>query len=176
MGSVNWKIKGDKRIDPPKESVEGKFVVVSVGRIFDDKKTLRQKLGKMNCEKLFDNLVKTISKRRKINSSRLTQTGHSNQKEGHRLIEKMILPPCDLKKNLKEELLAYCQQFFPVKSIIDDRDHKIKNFKFLNTSFGEVEKVAGKSSKNRRNMDLTKNVLPKEPSSTPSQLDTNWLQ
>ena len=88
----------------------------------------------------------------------------------------MILAPCDLKKFSKEELLAYCQQFFPVKSIIDDRDRKIKNLKFLNTSFGEVEKVAGKSSKNRRNMDLTKNLLPKEPSSTPSRLDTNWLQ
>ena len=99
-------------------------MVVSVGRIFDDKKTLRQKLGKMNCEKLFDNLVKTISKRRKINSSRLTQTGHSNQKEGHRLIEKMILPPWDLKN--KEEQLAYCQQFFTIKSIIDEISQILK--------------------------------------------------
>ena len=116
--------------DPPKESVEEKFVVISVGRDFDDEKTLRQKLSKMNCEKLFDNQAKTIFEGRKINSSRLTQTGYSNQKEGDRLIEKMILPPCDLKNFSKEELLAYCQQFFTVKGIIDDRDRKIENLKF----------------------------------------------
>ena len=105
-------------------------MVVSVGRNFDDEKTLRHKLGKINCEKLFDNQAKTIREGRKINSSRLTQTGYSNQKEGDRLIEKMILPPCDLKNFSKEELLAYCQQFFTVKGIIDDRDHKIENLKF----------------------------------------------
>ena len=119
----------------------------------------------MNCEKLFDNQAKTIFEGRKINSSRLTQTGYSNQKEGDRLIETMILPPCILKNFSKEELLAYCQQFFTVKGIIDDRDRKIENFKFLNTLIGEVEKVAGKSSKNRRDMDLKKNELLKEPSS-----------
>ena len=48
------------------------------------------------------------------------------------MIEKRILPPCHLKNFSKEELLAYYQQFFPVKSIIDDRDRKIKNMKFLN--------------------------------------------
>ena len=68
------------------ESVqETKFVIVPVGRNFEDEKTLQQKLGKMNCEGLFDKQGKTIAEGTKINSSKLTQTGYSNQKEGYQL-------------------------------------------------------------------------------------------
>ena len=42
----------------------------------------------MNCNGLFDKQAKTVSEGSKINSSRLTQTGYSNKKEGYMLIEK----------------------------------------------------------------------------------------
>ena len=45
-GSINRKIKEDKHNNPPKESVqETKFMIVPVGRNFEDEKTLHQKIA-----------------------------------------------------------------------------------------------------------------------------------
>ena len=69
-----------------KESVQGtKFVIVPVGRNFEDEKTLQQKLVEMNCEGLFYKQAKTIAEGTKINSSRLTQACYSNQKKGYQV-------------------------------------------------------------------------------------------
>ena len=69
-----------------KERVQRKkFVIVPVGRNFEDENTLQQKLVKMNCKDMFNKQAKTITEGTKINFSQWKQTGYSNQKEGYQI-------------------------------------------------------------------------------------------
>ena len=70
-------------------------MIIPVGRNFEEKKTLQQKLVKMDCEGLFHKQTKMIAVGTKINSSRSTQTCYCNQKEGYQLNSENFLGNID---------------------------------------------------------------------------------